>query len=452
MRTGTTTRACGLSHAIVLGLDARLNGRSGKMPSGPGGGGTTRLLAALLCALLPLSQPAAAHSGRVIDAVSRQPIPGALVTLHDKTVRADGNGLFEIHGEGERIGIRAYGYRRAEVAAGGLGNGQDIPLAPFRPKALYLSFFGIGNTTLRQSALKLIRETELNALVMDVKGDRGMVAYRSAVPLAARVGAQKLITVRDLKGLIASLRQAGIYTIARIVVYKDDPLASARPDLALKTPSGQIWRDREGLAWVDPFKQEVRDYNIAIAVEAARNGFDEIQFDYVRFPDAQGLRFSTPGTEQSRIKAVSQFLVQARQALTPYNVFLAADIFGYVCWNLNDTGIGQRLEDLAPLVDYVSPMLYPSGFRYGIPGYPNPVANPYEVVYLSLKRAEQRTHLPPERFRPWLQAFKDYAFDRRPFREREIREQVRAAEASGADGWMMWNPRNVYSAEGLRKE
>jgi hypothetical protein len=388
----------------------------------------------------------------VTDAATGKPISGAWVTLRDKAVQTDRDGLFEIDGQGQTIGVRAWGHRRAEVATDGLANGRDIALDPFAPKGLYLSFFGVGSTALRQSALKLIRETELNAVVIDVKGDRGMVAYRSDVPLAARVGAQKLITVRDIKGLLASLRAAGIYTIARIVVYKDNPLASARPDLALKTPSGRIWRDRESLAWVDPFKQEVRDYNIAIAVEAARNGFDEIQFDYVRFPDAQGVEFSAPDTERERIKAVSQFLAEARRALTPYNVFLAADIFGYVCWNLNDTGIGQRLEELAPLVDYLSPMLYPSGFRYGIPGYRNPMANPYEVVYLSLKRAEERTHLPSGRFRPWLQAFKDYAFDRRSFREREIRAQIQAAEAFGTDGWMIWNPRNVYSAEGLRKE
>ncbi len=406
----------------------------------------------LLCALVLFSLPAAAYNGRVTDAVTGKAIPGAWVTLHDKAVRTDQEGLFEIDGQGQTLGVRACGHRRAEVATDDLTNGRDIALDPFRPKGLYLSFFGVGNGNLRQAALNLIRKTELNTLVVDVKGDRGMVAYRSSVPLAARVGAQKIITVRDIKGLIASLRAAGIYTIARIVVYKDDPLASARPDLALKTPSGRIWRDREGLAWVDPFKQEVRDYNIAIAVEAARNGFDEIQFDYVRFPDAQGVAFSAPDTERERIKAVSEFLVEARRALTPYNVFLAADIFGYVCWNLNDTGIGQRLEDLAPLVDYLSPMLYPSGFRYGIPGYRDPVANPYEVVYLSLKRAEERTHLPPARFRPWLQAFKDYAFDRRPFGEREIRAQIRAAETFGTDGWMLWNPRNVYSAEGLREK
>jgi len=251
--------------------------------------------------------------------------------------------------------------------------------------------------------------------------------------------------------LITSLRAKSIYTIARIVTFKDNPLALARPDLAVKTRNGSIWRDRERLAWTDPFKPEVRDYNIAVALEAARAGFDEIQFDYVRFPDAQGLAFSMPSTEESRIKTISGLLGEARKKRTLYNVFLAADIFGYVCWNLNDTGVGQRIEELMPHLDYISPMLYPSCFQYGIPGYRNPVAHPYEIVYRSLKKAQERTGLPSTRFRPWLQSFKDYAFDRRPFTGKEIRAQIKAAEDFGSNGWMLWNPRNVYSSDGLEK-
>jgi hypothetical protein len=161
-----------------------------------------------------------------------------------------------------------------------------------------------------------------------------------------------------------------------------------------------------------------------------------------------------PNTEMNRIGAISGFLTEARKRLVPYNVFLAADIFGYVCWNLNDTSIGQRLEDLAYLVDYLSPMLYPSGFQYGIPGYRIPVVHPHEIVYLSLKRAKERTRLPSIRFRPWLQAFRDYAFDGRYFTGAEVREQINAAEEFGSDGWMLWNPGNVYSgsADGLKRK
>ncbi len=153
-----------------------------------------------------------------------------------------------------------------------------------------------------------------------------------------------------------------------------------------------------------------------------------------------------------KINTISEFLAEARKKLTPYNVFIAADIFGYVAWNADDTQIGQKIDHLAPSVDYISLMLYPSGFRWGIPGYRNPVANPNKIVYLSLKRAQERTDLPSLRFRPWIQGFTDYAFDRRHFSSVQIRDQIQAAEDFGADGWMLWNPRNIYSSEGLKKK
>lgn len=392
-------------------------------------------------------------TGRVVDFFTGKPIKDAFVTSNNDVVLTDENGIFTVNAALSKVGVRAPGYGRTEQIVIPLnGVPQEIKLIPFTPKALYLSFFGIGDRSLRESAIKLIQQTELNTLAIDVKGDRGMIPYKSSIPLAAEVGAQRTITVKEMAPLMRSLKAKGIYTIARIVVFKDNLLAQARPDWAVKTPGGEIWRDRENLAWVDPFNKQVWDHNINIAVEAAQYGFDEIQFDYVRFPDASGLQFSMPNTEENRVKAVSGFLTEARRRLIPYNVFLSADIFGYVCWNLNDTKIGQRLEDLVAHLDYICPMLYPSGFQYGIPGYRNPVANPYEIVYLSLKRARERTNLPSHRFRPWLQAFRDYAFDRRYFNDREIMGEVKAAEGFGSHGWMLWNPRNTYSSAGLKKE
>jgi hypothetical protein len=391
--------------------------------------------------------------GRIYDAMTGQPLEGAIVTLDDAAAWTEASGSFQLRGTGLQWGARAYGYQRARVDLAERENGLwEIGLKPFTPKALYLSFYGIGDRGLRDSALRLIETTELNALVIDIKGDRGGIPYKSAIPLVAQVRAQELITIKDVDGLLRSLKAKGIYTIARIVVFKDDLLASARHDFAVKLPSGAIWHDREGLAWTDAFKKEVWDYNIAIAVEAAQHGFDEIQFDYARFPDARGLVFSMPNTEANRVRAIADFLELARKRLRPYNVFLAADIFGYVCWNLDDTGIGQTLEKLVPHIDYLSPMLYPSGFHVGIPGCPDPVAHPYEIVYRSLERAKQRTGLPPVRFRPWLQAFRDYAFDRKPFTSKEIMQQIRAAEDFGTNGWMLWNPNNIYSAEGLSRQ
>jgi len=398
-------------------------------------------------------------TGRVIDNVTLQPIKGAVVTIGDGIIETDEKGIFKIKSSGEKVAVRAYGYLRTEQTVTSTPllispfytSPVTIKLVPFKPKALYLSFYGAGSKVIRDAALRLIADTELNALVIDVKGDKGMIPYKSSIPLASQIGAQKIITVKDIKGLIKSFKDKGIYTIARIVVFKDNLLAEARPDLAIRTAGGEIWRDREKLSWVNPSKKEVWDYNVSIAVEAAQNGFDEIQFDYVRFPDTKGLVFSMENTEVNRVNAISGFLMEARKRLSPYNTFLAADIFGYVSWNLNDTFIGQKLENLVPVLDYFSPMLYPSGFQFGIPGYRIPVSHPYEIIYLTLKRAQERTRIQSTRFRPWIQAFRDYSFDRRQFTGKEIRDQIDAAEKFGSHGWMLWNPRNIYTSDGLKK-
>ena len=394
-----------------------------------------------------------AYSGTVIDSATKRPVEDAIVTLENIVVRTDHDGKFQISGPGDALGFRAYGYGRETISIRDLKqHSEPLVLTPMRPKALYLSFYGIGSTKLRAAALGLIDKTELNAVVIDVKGDRGMIAFETELPLAEQARSNQLTTIRDAKALLDRLHHDNIYAIARIVVFKDDLLATARPDLAVKRASGAVFRDRERLAWTDPFNIEVWDYNISIALEAARLGFDEIQFDYVRFPDAPGLKFSKPiASMQVRLNTISGFLAEARRRLTPYNVFLAADIFGYVTWNLDDTHIGQRLEELAPIVDYISPMLYPSCFQFGIPGYRNPVAHPYEIVFLSLQNARERG-IPSVRFRPWLQAFRDYAFDHREFTGTAIRAQISAAEKFGSDGWMLWNPRNQYTADGLKVE
>jgi hypothetical protein len=400
--------------------------------------------------LTPVLSFAGGCRGRVLDAQSGLPIAGALATMGNTVVKTDSDGHFQISGPGDAAGIRADGYLRTELPLNSCTSSEAVVmLMPFRPKALYLSFYAIGNSSIRSSAVHLIEKTELNALVIDLKGDRGMISYPSAIPLAKEDGAQSIITVRNLKARLDKLHQQHLYLIARIVAFKDNMLASAKPNLAVKTKDGKVWRDSENMAWADPFKKSVRDYNIAIAVEAAQAGFDEIQFDYVRFPDNKGVVLSEPNNEDARVDTIAAFLTEARKRLAPYNVFLSADIFGYVCWNQNDTGIGQKLERISQIVDYVSPMLYPSTFQYGIPGDRNPVENPLDIIRLTLARAHERTGLNPIHFRPWLQAFRDYAFDRRKFGADQIRDQIQAAETFGSDGWMLWNPRNVYTTAGL---
>jgi hypothetical protein len=388
-------------------------------------------------------------AGRVVDSVNGQGIRGAMVTSGKTVVRTDADGRFRIPLTGGEVYARAYGYGRAAMTMDAHSEtGVVMTLKPITPRAVYLSFWGVSSAAIREPVLRLAEATPVNAVVIDVKGDLGYISYRTAVPLANQIGAVKTVTIPDIGGLLNRLHAQGIYAIARIVTFKDNVLAASDPELPLHM-NGKVWRDREGLAWCDPFRRKAWEYNISLAIDAAKSGFDEIEFDYVRFPDAKGIVFSQESTEESRTATITAFLTEAHKQLTPYNVFLSADVFGYICWNHTDTGIGQKIEKLGDALDYISPMLYPSGFSFGIPNYRNPVANSYEIVRLSLDEARKRTGLDPVRFRPWLQAFADYAFDKRQFGVSEIQSQIRAAQSFGSDGWLLWNPRNSYSAENI---
>lgn len=407
---------------------------------------TLLLMAALLC------DQALAVSGVVLDANTQRPIAGATVTTSGAVTQTDELGRFETASPDTTIAARAPGYLRTEATPVACDEPCVLTLKPFRPKAVYLSVFGVTSTLLRDRAVSLADSTDINALVIDVKGDRGLTPYRSAAREAIGAAAhtsRPAPKARDFPGLLATLRARHLYLIARIVVFKDDPLADAHPQWSVHDADDMLWRDRENLQWMDPFSHEVWQHNLDLAEEAARMGFDEIQFDYVRFPDKSGLRFAQPNTQANRTAAIVGFLKEARQRLAPYNVFISADIFGYVCWNLDDTAIGQQIELLGAALDYISPMLYPSSFTWGLPGLTNPTEDPAQIVRRSLAEAKRRTKLPGVRFRPWLQAFRDYAFDHRPFDQAAIKAQVDAADAAGTDGWMLWNPRNHYEAADL---
>lgn len=410
----------------------------------------------LLCLLLT-TDAALALDGVVLDSGSKKPIPGAMVTVNETVSQTDEQGRYHFDSpadlstlDGKQVLARAIGYgRAASRLTAGSTTVADILLAPQQVNGLYLSFYGIGSKELRHKALDLIEQTKLNALVIDIKSDKGMIPYPSNIALAQEIGARTVTTVRDMPAQLQELKAKGIYLIARIVVFKDDPLAKARPELAVKKADGRLFRDREGLAWVDPSMPEVWQYNIDIAAEAAAMGFDEIQFDYVRFPDTVDLKFAVENKEANRVAAITGFLGLAHERLKSYNVFLSADIFGYVVWNENDTFIGQTLAGVAANVDYLCPMLYPSGFMFGIPNYRNPVAHSYEIVNHTLTEAIKRSKISPLRYRPWLQAFKDYAFDKRKFEAAEVSSQIKAAEDAGSSGWLLWNPRNAYTAAGI---
>jgi hypothetical protein len=392
-------------------------------------------------------------SGRVLDSEGA-PLAGASVVVRGVEVRTGPDGLFKVEGvpPDAALLVKMPGFAKAWV---GPGRGPvDVVLKPQVVKAAYLTYYGVGDRGIRGRVLDLTARTELNAVVIDVKGDRGWILYRTEVPQAVAIRAQGPGTLRDFDALMADLKARGVYTIARIVTFKDNVLAHARPDLAvIDTRTGQPWVDNEKLAWVDPFREEVWAYNIAVAQEAIRRGFDEIQFDYVRFPTDGRLgaaRYARPVNRSTRLPAITAFLERARRELGAAGAFVAADLFGYTAFNENDTDIGQRIEELAPHLDFLCPMVYPSGYHKGIPGHPNPVVVPYQVVHESVRLIRKRAGGTVARVRPWLQDFRDYAFDRRIFGALEIQAQIRGSEDAGGAGWMLWNPRNDYTGSALR--
>jgi len=393
-------------------------------------------------------------TGRVLDP-ERTPLAGVSVVLHGATeVFTGSDGTFRIDGvpRDARLLVKLPGWEKAVVEP--TRGGVEVTLRPQVIKGAYLTYFGVGAREIRQRVLDLAERTELNAVVIDVKGDRGWIVYKTGVEEALAAGAQGPATLRDFETMMADFKARGLYTVARIVTFKDNVLATARPDLAIiDARTGKLWTDREGLAWVDPFREEVWAYNLAIAREAVARGFDEVQFDYVRFPadgKVSAARYSKPNTRETRLPAIAAFLQRARRELGRAGAFVAADVFGYTAFNGNDTDIGQRIEELAPHVDFLSPMVYPSGYHRGIPGTPNPMAHPYKIVHESVRLIRQRAAGHTVVVRPWLQDFRDYAFDRRAFGVAEIRAQMKAAQDAGGVGWMLWNSRNEYTAAALR--
>ena len=394
-------------------------------------------------------------AGRVLEA-GRKPIAGASVVLNGVELRTDRDGAFtfETPPPGASLIVKAPGFEKRILSP--TPGPVDIVLKEHVVKAAYLTYYGVSERKIRDRVLELVAQTELNAVVIDVKGDRGWIPWVTEVPLAREAVAQGPVILKDVEGMLLDLKGRGIYTIARIVVFKDNVLANHRPDLAIiDTRTGKPWIDNEKLAWVDPFREEVWNYNIAIAREAIRKGFDEVQFDYVRFPTDGRLsaaRYAKPNTKETRLPAIAGFLERARREIGPTGGFVGADIFGYTAFNENDTDIGQRIEELAPHVDYLCPMVYPSGYHVGIPGTRNPMSNPYRVIHESIRLTRQRAAHTNVRIRPWLQDFRDYAFDRRYFGVAEVRAQIRGAQQGGATGWMLWNPKNDYTGKALAPE
>lgn len=389
---------------------------------------------------------ASTHSMRILDKQTLLPIPGAIISNQSCTVRCDAEGKAAISSLEKELFIKAYGYRQQNAKA----TVDTVFLEPLVPKALYLSFWAAGSQKHLNRILDLAEKTEINTVIVDVKNEYGDLLYKTEVPLAQEIGAHKNRTVYNIEKLIKQLKEKNLYVIGRVVVFKDERLSSHKSEFALKDNNGTIWRNNEKLAWVDPFETGVHSYVSAIAADAASRGFDEINFDYVRFPLKHDLIYKKTLNQTNRIAAISQFLQTANESLRPYNVYTSVDTYGYVCWNEHDTNIGHTIGTLSKYSDYISPMLYPSGFGPGIMGFKDPTDHPYEIINASINEALKKSNISAARLRPWLQSFKDYGFDRKFFRSKEVSEQIKGAEDALCSGWMLWNPSSRFSAKGLQ--
>jgi hypothetical protein len=322
-------------------------------------------------------------------------------------------------------------------------------------KAIYFTALSGGSQKKLDYLVKLTKETQINAVVIDIKDYSGYVAYDTGLPEVEKYKTAR-ITIHNVDSLIQKLHSEGIYAIARMVIFQDPALANARPDLAVKN-SQRVWTDRKGLAWIDPAAKEAWDYNIAIAQNAVAKGFDEINLDYVRFPSDGNLEvMSYPFWDKkaTRPEILSAFFQKFREGLP--DAKLSADLFGFVMNKTQDFGVGQVLEDALKYFDYISPMVYPSHYPPTYLGFENPADHPYEIIKsamdsglirLAAFKEATKTHSP--NFRPWIQDFNLGA----NYDEAKVRAEEKAITDMMKDefvGFMVWNPRNVYTEAAFR--
>ena len=391
----------------------------------------------------------ASFSAMIIDANSSLPIANATISDSKSYVKSDENGSFSIDSTEKNYHVKAYGYRPYSFDVN--SSSERLKLEPINVKALYLTFWGASNhSKTSKKILQIIKNSEVNAVIVDVKNEHGYTSFFTSFKQANSYGAHKKRTNRNIGKFIQTMKENNVYTIARIVTFKDELQASNNPDYALKRDdNGSIWRNHDNMAWVDPFDKRSHDYTIRIAEEAAKVGFDEINFDYIRFPAKKGLRYSKVNTQKNRITAIDTFLGSAQKRLRKYGVFISVDTYGNVFWSKDDNSIGQTISSLSKHADYLAPMLYPSGFSYGSFHFDYPADHPYHVIYRSVNNVKGRIDV--KRVRPWLQYFKDYKKKRRPYKKFEIQEQIRATEQLKTNGWMMWSPSSKYFLKELVK-
>ncbi len=367
-------------------------------------------------------------------------------------VRTGKDGSYALPGVPETgtLIYKAPGYRLGVIAVDGQME-KDVTLPTFQARALYAPsavFEGAGRL---DAMLDLIDRTEANAMVIDVKETGGWLYYATDLAEAQDSGAIMTSPVFTLEELLPALKERGIYTIARVVVMKDNTLGVARPELAVRNvQTGGPWTDWGGGVWLDPGNPGVAEYVAAIAVDLAERGFDEVQLDYIRFySDGPYALADTnlPNTQSFRLPAIQRVLRVVSEELDATRTFLGADVFPISFIVPDDQGIGQRPEVIMPYVDYFCPMVYPSHYGPGVFGFPVPNEYPYEVIDRTLEIMSEQAEGLPVVIRPWIQDFGYGPFP--PYTADQVRAEFAAAADNGARGWMIWNARAIFTEAAL---
>lgn len=326
---------------------------------------------------------------------------------------------------------------------------------PESVRAVYMTSWIAGRKDLRKTIHNQLKNNDsINAIVIDIKDDTGKISFPINHSLINELGSSEK-RISDIREFIASLHEDNIYVIGRIAVFQDPYLITKWPNEAVKKLSNpeENWVDRKGIGWMDASSERVWDYVNTIAEEAYEVGFDEINFDYIRFPsdgNMEDIKYSL-SEGKHRPDVLEDFFVYTHDRLKPQNIVISADIFGMTTVNTDDLGIGQVLEQAVPHFDYICPMVYPSHFPNGWNGLSNPAAEPYKVIQYSMKKAYDRVVAmgeDPDKLRPWLQDF-NLGADYTPAL---VEAQITATYDVGLDSWLMWDPRNTYTVQAFKQK
>lgn len=323
-------------------------------------------------------------------------------------------------------------------------------------KGIYVTSSSASLNKKMDELIALTKRTKINAFVIDVKEDDGTLLFKMEAGEKYNPLANRRAPIKDIEKFMKRLKENNIYTIARIVSFKDPTYAKANPDKAIiSKATGKPFTNSDGVIWVSPHDRYLWEYNVAVAKEAAKAGFDEIQFDYVRFPASNGgkldkeLNYRNTKNE-SKPETIQKYLAYARKELEPLGVYIAADVYGQVGSLPDDMALGQHWESVSNVVDYICPMIYPSHYGKGVYGLPVPDAYPYKTVYHCTQDSINRNANidTPAMIRPWIQAFTaKWVKGHINYGPKEIELQVQALRDLGIEDYILWSPTNKYRIE-----